>query len=1070
MSSKEYTPEELNYFRVCYITTNIIREGLRILFKQEWDRCHSKTLGAWQDTAKNGLDFFNNESKKSRRKNSKVLGTIQKGNTEKWDCTCFFFAILYSDSLGKFLTPTIATSVDDLRVFRNNVFAHLSEAVILEADFQAHANRVLKAFNSLHLDTRELQRISNPSSFPTGELQVLQEQVRVLEDEIKGRPKSFKVLPPEPSHKVVERKIEVEDIMQKFMSLQDTNKDGSIITVYVSGNPGCGKSQIARNVGIQFFEREAAIKRSDPDSCTLVMTLNAENEQAMLDSYYKFAQKVGVTEYSLNSITGGDSKLMPFEKISHLKVLVGAKVQSYSSWLLIFDNVDELQNARECWSDRRDIRDWWPDEDWGGCGHVLVTTQNSTNIPVADPLCQHVSLSQGMQPTDAMNLLQSICQFSCSAEEEQTVQLVLNALDNQPLAIACAALYVCYTNGGTQKNHGKIWEKYLKKLETLKKRTSTETVYQRTNKSYRSSMTSAVTLALKKLVQNQMFEHVVQFLAMGAPATIDIDLIVSFVTKQDPDCDEDMAAAQISKCSLLIPFCSDGSSKRLIKMHRVVHDVFREYLCQEYSKEQIAAIILSYIETLSTAAQHDPLHFDLKFHITSQLMAPHLKRLTDTIRDTGFRNLTDVLDTGNASRDVRNLLQSPAFLSFGDICRKHFFLLEAEIYFDNALEIAKNDFDGGDENKVNFIATVLNNLGLVRHETGDYQFAKDCHMRALEVLQKLNPQSPTPEIADSFNKLGNVFFNSGKIEEAREYFQKSLDMRKILYGQRHPNVAALLSNLGSVHSEMGDLETARDFFQRSHVLREENYGEVHPHVADSLSNLGILYSKICSHEEAIQYHERALEMRKKLFFEDHGLIADSYNNLALAYKFAGQLEKAKECFQSALHIREKVSGKHHPVVAALLSNLGVLYMELEEMEKSKAVLHRAVEISSHRVGSYLLNLGLVYQRCQEFDRAAEYFDAAENTKVKAFVVTCVLEPDKEAVYYSQWIELNSEDNEGSNQDPKLKGFIAVDKPGQQFKAMHRYSYAVAQGNSPVTDPFPLEKYPINISTRKCMIS
>ena len=1051
MASKEYTPEELNYFRVCYVTTNIIREGLRTLFKQEWDLCHSKTLGAWQDTAKNGLDFLNNESKKSQRKNSKVLGTIQKGNTEKWDCTCFFFAILYSDSLGKLLTPTIAASVNDLRVFRNNVFAHLSEAVILEADFQAHANRVLKAFNLLHLDTKELQRISNQSSFPTGELQMLQEQVCVLEDEIKGKPKSFKVLPLEPSHKVVARKMEVEDIMQKFMSLQDTNKDGSIITVYVSGNPGCGKSQIAREVGMQFFEREAVIKRSDADSCTLVMTLNAESEQAMLDSYYKFAQKVGVTEYSLNSIAGGDSKLMPFEKISHLKRLVGAKVQSYSSWLLIFDNVDELQNMMTCcWSDRNNIRDWWPDEDWGGCGHVLVTTQDSTNIPVADPLCKHVSLSQGMQPTDAMNLLQSICEFSCNAEEEKILQSVLKALDNQPLAIACAALYVCYTNEGSQKNSGKIWENYLEKLENLQKRTSTETVYQRTSKSYRSSMTSAVRLALQKLVQNQMFEHVVQFLAMGAPATIDIDLIVSFVTKQDPDCDEDMAAAQISKCSLLIQFCSDDSSKRFIKMHGVVHDVFREYLCQEYSKEQIAAIILSYIETLSTAAQHDPLHFDLNFHISSQLMAPHLKQLTETIRNTGFRKLTDVLDTGNASRDVRNLLQSPAFLSFGDICRKHFFLLEANIYFHNALEIAKNDFDGTDKNKVNFVATVLNNLGLVHHDTGDYQFAKDCHMRALEILQKLNPQSPTPEIADSFNKLGNVFFNSGKIEEAKDYFQKSFDLRKVLYGHRHPNVAASLSNLGSVHSEMGDLATARDFFQRSHVLREENYGEMHPYVADSLSNLGILYSKICSHEKAIQYHERALEMRKKLFFEDHGLIADSYNNLALAYKFAGQLEKAKECFLSALHIREKVSGKDHPAVAALLSNLGVMYMELEEIDKAKAVLHRAVEISDHRVGSYLFNLGLVYQCCQEFDKAAEYFDAAEDTKVKTFIVTCD----------GQWIELKSEDDEGSNQDPKLEGFIAVDKPGQHFKSMHHYSYAVQHGNSPADDPFPLERYPI----------
>ena len=38
MATKEYSEEELNYFRVCYITTHIIREGLKELFKREWNR------------------------------------------------------------------------------------------------------------------------------------------------------------------------------------------------------------------------------------------------------------------------------------------------------------------------------------------------------------------------------------------------------------------------------------------------------------------------------------------------------------------------------------------------------------------------------------------------------------------------------------------------------------------------------------------------------------------------------------------------------------------------------------------------------------------------------------------------------------------------------------------------------------------------------------------------------------------------------------------------------------------------------------------------------------------------
>ena len=247
---------------------------------------------------------------------------IQNGNTEEWGCTCFFFEILYSDSLGSVISRAVAKDVDDMRMIRNEVFAHRSKACFREAEFQRCVSTVSIAFASLHLTTSELQRIINQKSFPTGELQMLQEQVAVLENEIQGKPKLLLILPQAPSHEVVERKMEAEQIIQKFTELQNNNGDTSIVTIYISGNPGCGKSQVSRNVGKQVFEREAA--KNDPDTCMLVMTLNAESEQSLLDSYCKFVLKVGVTEYSLNSVTGGDSILLLNEKISHLKAVVSS--------------------------------------------------------------------------------------------------------------------------------------------------------------------------------------------------------------------------------------------------------------------------------------------------------------------------------------------------------------------------------------------------------------------------------------------------------------------------------------------------------------------------------------------------------------------------------------------------------------------------------------------------------------------------------------------------------------------------------------------------------------------------
>ena len=43
-AAKEYTDEQLNYFKICHITTDILTEGLRTTFKQEWDMRSERLL------------------------------------------------------------------------------------------------------------------------------------------------------------------------------------------------------------------------------------------------------------------------------------------------------------------------------------------------------------------------------------------------------------------------------------------------------------------------------------------------------------------------------------------------------------------------------------------------------------------------------------------------------------------------------------------------------------------------------------------------------------------------------------------------------------------------------------------------------------------------------------------------------------------------------------------------------------------------------------------------------------------------------------------------------------------
>ena len=80
----------------------------------------------------------------------------------------------------------------------------------------------------------------------------------------------------------------------------------------------------------------------------------------------------------------------------------------------------------------------------------------------------------------------------------------------------------------------------------------------------------------------------------------------------------------------------------------------------------------------------------------------------------------------------------------------------------------------------------------------------------------------------------------GKYEQAVEYFKRSLEMRKQIYGDKlHPNMAGSLNNLGNALNDLGKHDQALEYHERSLEMKKQIYGDKpHPDVAISLNNLG----------------------------------------------------------------------------------------------------------------------------------------------------------------------------------------------------------------------------------------
>ena len=154
--STGFTEEHINYFRVIHIVVEVVLQGLRTIFKQEWDKRYKTSLGEWEDTPKNGLDFYHRESPRNQRRYARMLATMMNGNRESWDILMLIYAILHSDSIGSGLSEPVRSSVDELRKIRNEI-SHNAAGLLTDPEYNHVLKKVKIAFQALGLSTQPIE-------------------------------------------------------------------------------------------------------------------------------------------------------------------------------------------------------------------------------------------------------------------------------------------------------------------------------------------------------------------------------------------------------------------------------------------------------------------------------------------------------------------------------------------------------------------------------------------------------------------------------------------------------------------------------------------------------------------------------------------------------------------------------------------------------------------------------------------------------------------------------------------------------------------------------------------------
>jgi tetratricopeptide (TPR) repeat protein len=139
-----------------------------------------------------------------------------------------------------------------------------------------------------------------------------------------------------------------------------------------------------------------------------------------------------------------------------------------------------------------------------------------------------------------------------------------------------------------------------------------------------------------------------------------------------------------------------------------------------------------------------------------------------------------------------------------------------------------------------------------------------------ELIEQQDGGSPDNQFeSELLDQLGKLAREQGDYATARKYHERALTLDEAAFGPDHPNVASGLNNLASVLQDLGDLGQARQLFERSLKIDEAAFGPDHPNVASGLNNLALVLKDLGDLGQARQLFERSLAIHRKFLGEDH---------------------------------------------------------------------------------------------------------------------------------------------------------------------------------------------------------
>ncbi len=224
------------------------------------------------------------------------------------------------------------------------------------------------------------------------------------------------------------------------------------------------------------------------------------------------------------------------------------------------------------------------------------------------------------------------------------------------------------------------------------------------------------------------------------------------------------------------------------------------------------------------------------------------------------------------------------------------------------------------------------------------------------------------EQAESYYRLGKLYFNMGKYDSARAYIESALPIFKNINDAR--GICLSLKDLGSVAVETGQHQNALDYYTRGLDLAKEN--GFHQLESLFINNLGLIYLHLEHFDKAQEHFERCAALRKKGY--DYAI---AINNIGVVKQKQGKFSEAIAYYRKSLAACQEAENANCSLTP--MNGLAGMYLHLGELELALETTESIIEVQERLklykdlIISYN-RMGLIYNEMKEYHNAIEYYD------------------------------------------------------------------------------------------------